>query len=225
MTEGFDSAISNKKAKLEELKSSMEEIRLNFIEQSANLISQLYEKIAKENATKASENTLKLGKEKLSVMKREIDSLSNRAKEITDKALASKSLWWHLEPVKTVDYMSYLVTETDTRTYYPEPIDKALRIVLGELGKILEKYGYDITTTDYYSGYRWGKAKWCIAPEAGESTAIPYFPDKFDWSDEMKKSMNDYKAYFDKALSLRHEILQLEIQKQNKQAHDLWDSS
>jgi hypothetical protein len=53
---------------------------------------------------------------------------------------------------------------------------------------------------------------------------VPYYPDSYDWSKDMKDIMKKYNEIFKQAYSALSDIKRLNQTKLDKQATDLWDS-
>jgi len=221
MTESFDIEIANKQTDLEALKSEMETIRQQFIKSTAFLIAQWYNETTTQHVSSNSGNTIKLGREKLSTMKAKIKELVDSADKIASDFLSEPSLWWHLTPKDVERYSLSPYEQRGCR--YPEVIDKQIRRALGKLGVVFEEFGYGITTKGYPSATDfsvWNESH--LHPYADPK---PYYPYRFDWSNDMQNLMKKYNEVYKKALDVYSTINSLQLSKQTKQASDLWKSA
>jgi hypothetical protein len=220
MTENIDAIITNERKELEQRKSEMEAVRQQFIKSSIVFIAQWYNATAKYYVCTDSQNTLKLGKDKLSFMKIKLKDLTDNAEKIANDFLSDHSLWWHLAP-KIEDGYSARYVQCGNKC--PDIIDNPIRKALGKLGVILEEYGYGVTTkgggSDNNSSV-WNNKN--ISPYP--INPVPYYPNSFDWSKDMKDIMRRYNEIYKQAYDAFSAIKRLQQSKLDKQATDLWDS-
>jgi hypothetical protein len=221
MTESFDTSIANLQKQLELNKLEMEEIRQRFKNASAIFIANWYNLTATNYACKDSQNTLKLGRDRISSMKIKLKGLIDDAERVANEFLDEPSLWWHLEAkIENTNTSCYQQSEYKC----PEIIDKPIRKALGKLGIILEEYGYNVNTKGGRSGDDlpvWNNKNVCRPP----ANPVPYYPDSYDWSKDMKDIMKKYNEIFKQAYSALSDIKRLNQMKLDKQASDLWNSS
>ena len=67
-------------------------------------------------------------------------SLSETPRKLVKSELENPALWWHQSP-RQLDPIDLYLQVADK---YPEILDRAVRHVLGRLGLILEKYGFNV---------------------------------------------------------------------------------
>jgi hypothetical protein len=79
----------------------------------------------------------------------------------------------------------------------------SVRYVLGELGIILEQHGFKVTTNSSRGGVYY---EFWFRNIEGEEESQPYYPHLFDWSDDMKSTIQQYNGQFKKAILLLNEI-------------------
>ena len=218
MSEDFDNLIAKEQEELKSVKSKMEDARQQFIKDSTNFVMKWYEDTAQRYAKKDADITLALGVDKVKQMKAKILDLQKNAEKITNEFLNDSDLWWHLKESKNSWYI-----QIGNRP--PKALDKAIRLILGRLGSILEEFGYDVTTkasrrTDMDIWVEWDPSGRYHPP-----TGRPYYPSGQEWSQEMRSTIEQYSELFEKAKELQSETNRLITAKKMKQAQDLWDTT
>ena len=222
MSWNIDALIRRKEAELQPLFSRMEELRLQFIDDVTRFASEWYEEKSKEYATKKPEITLSLGKEKLVQMKIQVNELARNASKIVNESLADPEVWWHKTPYVNASPAAYEQLGNDqVGNKFPEVVDKPVRRALGELGNVLEQFGYGVTTGALKASYPefWFECK------DGAGSIRPFFPHLFDWSDEMAETIAKYDAVYKKGIVLFEEITMLKEEKKKQEAAALWDTA
>jgi hypothetical protein len=220
MTESIDIAISNQQKTLEAYKLEMEAVRQQFIKASAVFLALWYKATAKHYVSTESQNTLTLGQNKLSAMKMKLRNLTDETEKIANDFLSEHSLWWHLTPNGENGVSLYVQNGSKC----PKIIDDAIRKAQGKLGLILEEFGYAVTTSGRSTGDDisvWNNKN--VGPFP--INPMPYYPDSFDWSKEMKDIMRRYSEIYKQAYDSYSDIRRLRKLKLDKQAADLWDSA
>jgi hypothetical protein len=183
-----------------------------------------YEETAAFYVTKYSEITLSLNKEKIATMKAKVNELARNADKIVKNALSEPNIWWHQAPRKHDSFSLYeQLGNEQVGNRFPEVVDKPVRHALGELGTILEQFGYNITTKGAFGGSY--PEFWFDYSEGPGSAARPYFPHLLEWSEEMKDILQKYDGLFKKAGVLFNEVEKLKEEKKKRQARMLWDST
>ncbi len=223
MNENIDFLIEKKEAELRPLYARMEELRLQFIDDTVKFAAKWYAETAKLYVTKYSEITLSLSKEKLASMKAKVNELSRNADKFVKNSLSEPNVWWHQAPRKHDSFSLYEQLGNDiVGNRFPEAVDKPVRRALGELGGILEQFGFNVTTGALKGAY---PEFWFTCP-AGEGTApYPYFPHLLTWSEEMQDTIQRYNGLFKKAIALYNEVEVLKEEKKKQKAKELWDST
>jgi hypothetical protein len=104
---------------------------------------------------------------------------------------------------------------------FPETVDKAVRRALGELGRILEQFGYSVTiggpNTWSYPEF------WFECSEDSETAVRPFYPHLLQWSEQMQVTIRRYSEIYKRALALVNEIEYLKEETKKQKARDLWD--
>jgi len=210
MTENFDLAIRGLETELTASIAIMEEIRVQFIQATAAFASKWFNETTKEFVTSNTENTIRLGKEKIKEIKAKVKALTSQASQISSEILSNEELWWHLSLKEMSAHSPYCCSNNNV----PEIVNKGVRRIVGRLGPILHEYGFIKN-----------EAIWI---ENGSTfnglNVIPYYPYGFDWSQEMRTVMKQYNETYKHAYTKYKEIMNLKMQKQSKQAMEIWNS-
>jgi hypothetical protein len=221
MSEDLDVSIQKKEAELQPLRQRMEQLRLQFTSDTAKFAAKWFQETAQLYVTKKPEVTLNMSKERLADMKQKVINLTKNADALIANALSGPNLWWHQDPRKEDSIYQY----QQVSTRFPELIDKPIRRALGELGTILEQYGYGVTvgvaSKETYMEYWYERA----ADADSISPPHPYFPHLLVWSAEMQNTMNRYDNVYKQAFKLFLEIQKLKEEKKRRRASDIWNST
>ena len=222
MSTDVDVSIRKKEAELQPLILRMENLRQRFVEDTMRFAAEWFENKALEYATKKPEITMKLGREQIAQMKGQVTSLSRNAGNIVSKALSDPAAWWHRNPRVNEPVGAYEQLGNDkVGNKFPEALDKPVRRALGELGNILEQFGYGVTTGTQASAF---PEFWFEHDE--ETGAIrPFFPHLLEWSREMQDTIMDYDPLYKQAIVLFEEITLLKEEKKRQEAAALWNSA
>ncbi len=222
--EGLDLLIKQKELQLNPLRTQMEEIRQQFVEDLIVFSITWYQDTAKQYVIKYSEITFNLKKENLAEMKNKVNNLAKESIWITKKVLSNPRIWWHLEPNTYDTFTQYDQLGNDAiGNKFPEKIDNPVRQVLGELGNILEQYGYRVTTNpNMKSSY---PEFWFYTPEGIRKETHPYYPHLLEWSEQMQQDIQKYNNLFKQAIQLYIQIQKLKDEKKQRQASQLWDAT
>ncbi len=221
MAESGDIATINEQKELQSLVLEMEAIRHQFAEASAVFVAQWLNETAKRYVCEDSQNTLRLGRERLSSMKCKLKNLTDNAERIVNEVFSDQSLWWHLAPKDEDENSSPYVQQGNN---CPIIIDNPIRKALGKLGVILEENGYRVTTKAGGSAGNdvsvWNNKN--VSPYP--INPMPYYPNSFEWSKDMKDLMKRYNEIYRKAYDAYLDIKRLPQSRLHKQAAELWDS-
>lgn len=213
--------IEEKEKELKVLFKEMEEIKQQLIEDIIEYAEKWYEETAKQFITKYPDISLNLSNQEFSNFKRKIRQLVSDSKKIVEKALSQKGIWWHEQPDLHASISLYQqLGNQDVGNKYPEVLDNPIRNALGELGNILEEFGFKITTNPVYQTY---KEFWYHKKD--EKIISPYFPHLFDWSESMKQTLQEYNRLFQQGLLILQEIQMIKDEEKRKLALHLWDST
>ena len=216
MGEEIDGSIEGKEAELAPLRSVMEELKTEFTKQTTEFASEWYRKTAKEYITKNPEIALKMSEEKIALMKNKVNELVKNTEKIVRTELDNPALWWH----QKMDLHDRLDKYQQVADKYSEILDHAVRHILGQLGLVLEEFGFNVTTKSNTGAY---KEFWFETPIGGKQI-VPCYPHLLSWSQEMQRSIRLYDAQFKQAIALYNEIQLLKEEKKRQEALARWDS-
>jgi predicted DNA binding CopG/RHH family protein len=222
MSTEVDVSIRKKEAELQPLILHMENLRQRFVEDTTRFAAEWFEKKAFEYATKKPEITVKLGKEQLAQMKVQVTALSRNAGNIVSSALSDPAAWWHGNPRVNEPTGAYEQLGNDkVGNKFPEVLDKTVRRALGELGNVLEQFGYGVTTGAQASAY----PEFWFERDEVTGAIRPFFPHLLEWSREMQDTIMEYDGVYKRAIVLFDEITKLKEEKKRQEAAALWDSA
>lgn len=223
MSENIDALIQAKEKELLPLRSRMEELRLQFINETSKFAAEWFVETSKKYVAKQPATTLSLSKEKLAQMKIKVSGLVQNADIIVKKSLSDPKVWWHLTPLKHISNSLYDQLGNDAvGNKFPAIVDKAVRRALGELGTVLENFGYRVTTKGAIDGYY--PEYWFEYYDGIDSPPRPFFPHLLEWSEDMQYTIQRYSGQFKKAIVIYNEAEKLNEEKRKRQALDMWDS-
>ncbi|MCW3996911.1 MAG: hypothetical protein NWE98_12280 [Candidatus Bathyarchaeota archaeon] len=216
MSVNLDGLIEQKESQLLPYLKRMEQLKTRFITQTAAFASEWYKKTAKEYFAKYLNVTLKLKEEQISQMKMEVNELIDDAEKNVKQELDNPEPWWHLKPHIHESIDQYL----QVADKYPIVIDRPVRRVLGRLGLILEKHGYNITV----QGKRGSYPEFWFENAQETAEVMPYYPHLLKWSEDMTETIREYHNQYLKASALFMEIQDLKQEKKRQEALNRWNS-
>jgi hypothetical protein len=211
--------VHEKGAQLEPLLARMEEQRDRFVNETITFAAKWYEDMAKQYVTKKSDVTLNLSREKLVKMKVAVSELLKNADKTVTTALSDSEIWWHLNPRAYESVSQY----ERVGERFPIVLDTPIRRALGELGVILEHFGYGVVANGSYKG-RYMEF-WYDYLSGPGSTTSPYFPHMLMWSEEMQNALKRYDELYKQAIVIFNEMKRFQAEKTKRQASELWDSA
>jgi len=216
MSEEIDSLIERKEAELSQIRSHMEKLREQFTKETVAFASDWYRKTAKEYITRYPEVTLSLTQEKIASMKANVNELVKNTEKTVHAELSDPALWWHLEPHlhESIDRYHQVAEK------FPEVLDLAVRRTLGQLGVVLEKFGFRVTVGGYTGSYY---EFWFERPMGSHQTT-PCYPHLLSWTDAMQDTIRQYDAQYAEASEIYGEIQQFKEEKKKQEALTRWDS-
>ena len=222
MSEKLEDLLSVKERELLSLRSNMQEIKLQFINATSHFAAKWYEDTARQYVTKYSDVSLNLPTHRLDDLKAKVRRLVAASKEISERALSQPGIWWHEKPELHTAVSQYdQLGNQQVGNKYPEAIDRPVRIALGELGIILEEFGFNIRTTVTYGAHH--QEYWF--QKSDEETTSPYFPHMLEWSKQMQETIQEYNQLYKQALLKLQEIQRIKDEIKRRKITDLWDST
>src|SRR5689334_18971347 len=148
MSRDFESEIQAAEAVLQVTVDQLEQIAQEFITATAEFFRSWYWEEAQDQVKRKPDLTKKLGVEQLSKMKAEVKALQDDAPNIASEFLNEDSPWWHRT---RKEHMYYGFNGNRP----PDMLDTPLRLALGKLAPILEKYGYISAQGDPLTRISW----------------------------------------------------------------------
>ncbi|MGO8807569.1 MAG: hypothetical protein ACLQO7_13440 [Candidatus Bathyarchaeia archaeon] len=216
MSEEIDALIARKEAELSPLLSSMDELKVEFTKETVIFATEWYRKTAKDYITKSPEVTLGLTEEGIGSMKADVNSLVKGANRTVHEEFDNPDLWWHLKPCLHESIERY----KQVADKFPEVLDRAVRRVLGQLGVVLEKFGFRVTTSGYTGTYC---EFWFERPE-GSNQIKPCYPHLLNWGEAMQDTIRQYDVQYIAANDIYVEIQQLKSDRKKLEALSRWNS-
>jgi hypothetical protein len=222
MSEKLEDLLATKESELFSLCSIMQKIKLQFINDISDFAAKWYEETARQYIKKYSEVSLNLSIDSFGDLKKRVKRLVAESKAISEKVFAQPYIWWHERPelhsaVSLYDQLG----DQQVGNKYPEVIDRPIRIVLGELGIILEEFGFSVRTGVTYGPHN--EEYWFEKTE--DKTTSPYFPHMLEWSKQMQETLNEYNQLYKQAMLVLQSIQTVKDEIKKRKIIDLWDST
>ncbi|NLE04494.1 MAG: hypothetical protein GX638_06815 [Crenarchaeota archaeon] len=223
-TGSLDISLHQKEQEFCSIKWRMEELRILFINELTEFAANWYLESARQYVTKHPEITLNLSKDKLASLKSKVKSLTLNSYKIVKNAFSNPNIWWHHSLNLSDDLSQYeLLENEDVGKKFPVKIDVPVRCTLGELGAVLEQFGFYLTTIPAL------KASfpefWILSTKNPSIMVHPYYPHVLNWSNEMQNLIQHYDTQFKQGIILLKSIEHLKHIKQQHHACKLWDST
>jgi hypothetical protein len=215
MTENIDTVIAQKETEFSPHYTRMEQLKQDFIRETIFFSTKWYRIMAKEYVSKNAEHILTMGNEQLLRMKSKINILVAKTEKTVNDILNNRALWWHLRPTSHDALNQYLQLEGK----YPIILDQAVRLILGNLGEILQEFHFRVATGRTYGSF---EEFWYI--ETPNCAVVPYFPHLLAWSIEMQQIITEYNIHYLEAIGIYKQIELLKDQKKRELALSRWDS-
>jgi hypothetical protein len=222
MSEKLEEPLAIKESELLSLRSEMQKIKLQFVNDTSKFAAKWYEDAARQYITKYSDVSLKLSTQRFGDLKAKVRRAVADSKEISERALSQPGIWWHEKPELHTAVTQYdHLGNQQVGDKYSEVIDRAVRVTLGELGIILEEFGFNVRTTVTHGAHH--QEYWFQKSE--EKTTSPYFPHTVEWSKPMKETLQEYNQLYKQALLKLQEIQMIKDEIERRKIIDLWDST
>jgi hypothetical protein len=221
MSEKLEELLVKKESELLSLRSVMQEKKLQFINVMSDFAEKWYEETARLYIKKYSEVSFNLPTNSFGDLKKKVRSLIAESNEISERALTQPGIWWHEKPELHSAVSQYdQLGNQQVGNKYPELIERPVRIVLGELGIILEEFGFNVETTVTHGPRH--QEYWFQKSE--EKIISPYFPHMLEWSKPMQETIEEYNQLYKQALLKLQEIQTIKDEIKKRKIVDLWDS-
>jgi hypothetical protein len=222
MSEKLEESLVIKENELLSLCSKMREIKLQFIIDTSHFAAKWYEDTVKQYIIKYPNISLNLPPNPFGDLKAKVRRLVASSKEISERILSQPGVWWDEKPELHTAATQYdHLGNEQVGNKYSEVVDRAVRVVLGELGIILEEFGFNVRTT-ITQGPR-HQEYWFQKSE--ERITSPYFPHMLEWSKPMQENLQEYNQLYKQALLKLQEIQTIKDEIKRREIIDLWDST
>jgi hypothetical protein len=150
-----------------------------------------------------------------------VKNLVRNADKIVRDALSDRGIWWNLDPRKNESHALYEQLGNEKVGHrFPEAVDEPVRRALGELGIILEKFGYKVTVNvanaASYPEYWFENAQSKVGSR-------PFYPHVLEWSEPMKSTLQQYEGFYKSGVTLFNEIERLKSEKKKQDVNRRWN--
>jgi len=219
MSRDFQEEINQAEAQIQSVLTQMEQLKQEFIAAAVEFFRPWHWERTEAIAKTAPEQTKKLGVEKLKELKAEVRELQDATESTVANILNDNDLWWHIK-------RNHLRVEQYTDKL-PDKIEVALRYIGGRLAPILQKYGY---ISDRYGGSGTGRAWNGLYQESGVNLSgvdykLPFYPDKWVLSSQMKTPIMRYFVFQEQAKKHEENLGKLRREKAESEAESLWNDA
>ena len=209
MEQQLENEMAALRGKIRDIDSQVNELRLRLVTQTGKFLHSWYRSEADSQVKHNDQLTRSLGKEKLSPLKEEVVALQENSSHIARKFLDDSSIWWK--------------PEAESKVVDPQPVVKAIRIALGELAPILEKYGYGDpplkTRRIVWQEQQSSAGSWERYNRTDRSAL------DIELSGEMNSILNEYSGLCNVGQLALGDLRRLKREKEKKAAEDLWESA
>lgn len=177
----------------------------NYLKELTTFTAEWFEKTTLSALKSDGGKFFELGDEKARELKREIEKLKDKSSELVSEYINKKELWWH---EKENDELYY---EQNNRLLDEQ--EKPIRIMFGELGKILIKYGIvkDPSVSSNASSWRYDDY----------SQSNLKYAAHIKFTDELININNQYIRLIEKAKPINDKIKIIE-EKRKRENVELW---
>jgi hypothetical protein len=154
-------------------------------------------------------------------MKNQVNALSRNSKQIANKVFSRPNIWWHKNLTVNISINAYdQLGNQQIGRKYPAAVDDPVRVALGELGIILERFGLNVTTQRQLSDFR----EYWFSDLDGNNSVYPYFPHLFEWPEEMQDTLLRYNVFYKRARALFIQIGELRAAKRCQELAEIWQT-
>lgn len=199
----------------------MENLRQQFIQETSTFAANWYNQTSLFYITKYQQITANLDAKKIGQMKIKVNHIINISNLTIKKELSKPNIWWNQDPkhIMSLNEYSQLGNKLVGKKY-PKTIDHHIRVALGELGVILEEFGYNICTRKKILGREF----WFQDIDGQGYQTCPYFPHLLEWSEEMEDTLMQYNDLFKRAIVLQNEIQNVNEERKRLELINSWES-
>jgi hypothetical protein len=222
LTQDLNIEISKREAELKLICQKMEHFRNKFVQETIIFARSWFEETTRIYVLKYSDIALSMSGQALAQMKNMVKKLVEDADRIVLNIMSNRTVWWNLEPRKNESLTLYeQLGDEKVGHKFPEAVDKLVRQALGELGVVLEKFGYNVTVNGAnvaaYPEYWFEKTE-------KRSGVHPFYPHLLKWSEPMESALRQYDVLYRSGAGLFVDIESLKDEKKKLEAIQRWDS-
>ena len=204
MSKDYSKEIESKKVSITTAIDQMKKLRNDFIIGIKPFARKWIQTIVRQYIERNPEKALTLGKERLTLLKANTNKLREDIESICNDVFSSEEFWPETRELITQNQLG-------------------IKIILGKLGTILEKFGF-VKTKAQTEGDLESWNQYDSAGNRREFDGTTVYPHSIDIPDELKNLLEDYRKLIQKKNTLASEIKNLEFEKLQTQATTLWDS-
>jgi hypothetical protein len=221
MNDSLDTKIEQLQNQLTSLLGQMEGLSLQFIQETSTFAQEWYQKTAIAYLVKNPQVTRTLNRQRIAMIKDQVKALQRNSYQNTNKAFSRPNIWWHKNPTINISINAYeQLGNQQSGRKYPTAVDDCVRIALGELGIVLEKFGFNVSTQRQFSEFK----EYWFSNGDGNNSVYPYFPHLLDWSEEMQAILLRYNVFFKSARLLFSQIQELKDTKKSQEITEIWQT-
>ncbi len=210
-TSGFDTKIRELEKQEATLRDQMEETCQEFLQVTSEFAIEWFQSRVQQEVTSRPKLAKQLGVERLRQIKSELKALVSEAPNIVNKHINPEKYWAHRGalPDTNGDYTVAFRYKIQGRRG-PDELEGAVSQLLGYAGAILVKHR--IANTER-------RDDWHVNGGGG----LPGYTHGYEWSDNMMNVMRRYSELYDEWLKLHQELKEVQRQRGEAEAKDLWD--
>ncbi|PHB04320.1 hypothetical protein COE81_23480 [Bacillus wiedmannii] len=207
----FDVQIEEKRKEKQKILDQMKIKKEIFLEELIKFTINWFEEQTILTIKSEAEKVIELGEEKAKELKGRIKELKENSPKLVEQYMVEDSLWWHTNEDKEFYYLS-------DRRLMDKHLEK-IRLMFGELGKILIEYGIEKARSDYDRSHisSWSYEGYTDKSKLKYSYSI-------DFSKELYDINNEYLDLIKKAQDVNEQIKKLEEKKKKENVEEWWKS-
>ncbi|MGG2935160.1 hypothetical protein ABEO66_13770 [Bacillus pacificus] len=205
----FAEQILEKKQQKQKLVDAMEIKKEIFLEELIKFTTNWFEKETLSTIKDNPEKVIELGEEKARELKGKLKELKEKSPELVQKYMEEKHLWWHTNEDRVTYYSSHRLLDKH---------EKQIKLMFGELGKILIKYGIVNVSSEYDSNY---SSSWSYVDYTNKEVKYGY---GLTFPNELHDINNEYKTLIKEVQVINEEIKRLEEKKKRDNIEEWWVS-
>ena len=210
-TSGFDTKIRELEKREAALRDQMEETCQEFLQVTSKFAIEWFQSRVQQEVTSRPGLAKQLGVKRLGQIKSDLKALVSEAPNIVNKHINPEKYWAHRGalPDKSGDHeVVWRYSILGRRS--PNELEDAVRQLFGYAGAILVKHR--IANTER-------RDDWHVNGGGG----LPGYTHGYEWSDNMMNVMQHYSKLYGEWLKLHQKSKEVQRQRGEAEAKDLWD--